>query len=297
MGTSSSYGGPRDATPLLPAWALPPQGAAPAAPLQTPEPLVPPGAPPLQRPPIPVTQNTPATPSVPPTAPLPTGTWTSARGSFTRALSSRTPASFQRAARDYVRAARGSGRAAGSAVSGKRSVAAFGSFLSAAVGQGLRTALENIGLANVVGRDVNEVLAAISNALAPDGVTKEEVAARQAVNDALEVLYERFLEDGRDLAALEAMTPEDIAAAIETCVEAYVYNRWLGDLGVKIEERAVSPSEAVALEREMQEFIREAVQFDLSQVDVMALDWRGEPGRQFVDRIYRDAYSLFGGDV
>jgi len=93
------------------------------------------------------------------------------------------------------------------------------------------------------------------------------------------------------------MTPNDIAAAIESCVEAYVYNRWLGDLGVKIEERAVSPTDACRMEREMRDFIRETVRFDMSRVSVMTLDWRGEAGRQFVENIYRDAYSLFGGEA
>ncbi|OWY71558.1 hypothetical protein B7486_07675 [cyanobacterium TDX16] len=195
-----------------------------------------------------------------------------------------------------MRAARGSGRAAGGSVAGKRTVSAFGGFLSAAAGKGLNAAFATIGLTGFAGRDVNEVLAAIGNAIAPDGATKEEVAARQALNDTLEHLYERFLDEGRDLTALEAMAPTDVTSAMAFYLEAYIYNRWLGDLGVKIEERAVSPSEAVSLEREMRQFIHETVTLDMRAVNPLTLDWRGQAGQQFIDNIYRDAYSLFGGE-
>jgi hypothetical protein len=196
-----------------------------------------------------------------------------------------------------VRAARRSGRASGSATCGKRATTAFAGFLAAAAARGFHAALESIGLAAVVGHDIDEVFAAISNALTPDGASKDDVAAREAVNDAMEELYDKFVDEGRDFSALEAMTPEDIAAAIESCIQAYVFNRWLGDLGMRIEERAITASEAVQLEREMRDFVRETVHFDMSQVNIMTLDWRGVVGRQFVENVYRDAYSLFGGDA
>lgn len=154
-----------------------------------------------------------------------------------------------------------------------------------------------MGLQAVVGRDVNEVLAAIAGILAPDGATKEEAAARDAISETLQNLFERFMDEGRDLTALENMTREDIAAAIETCIGSYIYNRWLGDLGIKIEEHAITATEAVRLEREMREFVRETVRLDMSRVDVLTLDWQSQAGQLFVDNIYRDAYSLFGGEA
>lgn len=295
MGTQSSYGGPGDRSPLLPTWALDPAGSAPAvtppAPPQQPE-VTP--APSSTTPP-PDTQGPPGTPVVPSVAQ--NGSWQRARRSFNRAVSSGSRESFRKSARDYVRASRGASGAARSSSSGKRVTAAFSGFLSSAAGAGLQAALRSIGIGDVLGRDVSEVLAAISNALAPDGASKEEVAARDAVNETLEHLSERFIDEGRDLTALESMTPQDIAAAIEYCVGAYVYNRWLGDLGAKIEQGDVKPTEAVRVEREMRDFIRETVRFDLSRIDVMRFDWRGEPGRQVVETIYRDAYSLFGGEA
>lgn len=302
MGTSSSYGGPGDRTPLLPTWALPPDGTetlAPETPAAPPEAITPDGGVPTE--PSPDAQPPQQTPpeEVPPstgTAPA-SRVWTSARSSLTRALSSRSTSAYRRAARNYVRASRASGRAAGGATAGRRAVAALGGFISSAASRGFDAALAGIGLTRIVGRDVTEVLAAIVNALSPDGVTKEEVAARRAVSDTLKGLYEQLIDDGRDLSALESMSREDAAAAIVTCVESYIFNRWLGDLGIKIEEQAISASEAVILEREIKDFIHATVTLDLTRVDVLTLDWQGGQGQRFVENIYRDAYTLFGGEA
>lgn len=281
MGTSSSYGGPGDRTPLLPAWALP----APVPPDPPPDP----GPVPPPVPPNPVPPGTTDLPSGP-------GAWSQARRRLREAISSGSTGGLRRAAAAYVHAGGGPGGAARSAAGGRKATAAFGGFLSAAAAQGLHAALRGLDLGTVIGHDVDEVLAAIANALAPDGASKEEVAARQAVNDALEELYERLVDEGRDLSALESMTADDVAAAVQASVEAYVYNRWLGDLGVKIEQGTVTAADAVLLERETRDFIRETVRLDLREVNVMTLDWRGEPGRRLVESIYRDAYSLFGGE-
>jgi hypothetical protein len=306
MGTSSSYGGPSDRTPLLPAWALPP---APTPPPEVPHPQDPPeddgeignddGAsetPNTDAEPVAANPAENLRPAAVPPGVGSTGTWTSAKIGFRKAIESRTPQSFRNAAKAYARASRSLGSGAAGARSGKQATASLGGFLSAAAGQGLQRALDGIGLAAVVGRDVNEVLAALSNALAPDGATKEEAAARDAVNEAIESLYEGLLAEGRDLTALETMSPADIAASVALCVESYIYNRWLGDLGVRIEQKAVSAAEAVRIERDVRAFIHETVRLDMSRVDVMTLDWRGEAGRQFVETIYRDAYTLFGGE-
>ncbi|HKQ47592.1 MAG TPA: Qat anti-phage system associated protein QatB [Phycisphaerae bacterium] len=302
MGTQGSYGGPADVTPLLPAWAVSPPLQVPQVPEQ---PLVPSDAGPLL-PEAPVTGPLdpadagavpPPNNPIAPQPNIPRGSWSGAKSSFSRAVSSGTRQGFRRAAKSYTRAGGGSGRAAGASRGGNRSTVLLGNFLASAATRGLQATLRGLGLQAVVGRDVNEVLAAIAGILAPDGATKEEAAARDAISETLQNLFERFMDEGRDLTALENMTREDIAAAIETCIGSYIYNRWLGDLGIKIEEHAITATEAVRLEREMREFVRETVRLDMSRVDVLTLDWQSQAGQLFVDNIYRDAYSLFGGEA
>ncbi len=92
------------------------------------------------------------------------------------------------------------------------------------------------------------------------------------------------------------MTAADVGKAVEAMVASYIYNRWLGDLGVKIEEKAVSPQQAVRVEQRMREFIRDAVRLDLQQKDPLKVDWRGAEGKGLIDRIYGDAYAVIGGE-
>lgn len=148
----------------------------------------------------------------------------------------------------------------------------------------------------MLGRDVDQVLTAIANALAPEGATQEEAVARQAVNDTLSYLYERYGLAGGDLTKLDAMDRAGVADALAVSVTAYIYHRWVQELGRKIEEHAFSAEEAVRLERDVRAFISETVQLDMTRVDPLTLDWAGPAGQRFVELIYADAYEMLEGE-
>lgn len=272
MGTSKSYGGPKDRVPLLPPWAFPDTGEE-------------------QPPP----ENPVITPQAQPPAP-PTMDWRSAKRSLGQAISSGSKSAFSRAGRNYVRALGGSNKAATTSGAGRAATAALGRFVASVGTGGINAALQSLGLASVVGKDVETVFAAISNALAPPvGASREGDIARRAINDALEALYEQyFLEDG-DITKLDQMSPEEIKSTFETVVSAYIYNRWLGELELVIEKKVVSVQEAVRLERDMKQYVRECVRLDLKNVDLLTMNWNDPLGQEFVERIFIEAYSLLEG--
>ena len=200
------------------------------------------------------------------------------------------------AAQRYVRARGGSNRASASSPAGRRSTARFAGFLSDVARGGLADAFTNLGLGSVVGRDLDSVIAAVTDAICPAGADREEVAAREASTEALEEVFADIIKTGADMGQLDAMTAIGVAKAVETMVAGYIYNRWLGDLGVKIEEKAISPEQAVRVEQRMKDFIRDAVKLDLQQKDPLKVDWRGKEGKELMDQIYRDAYAVIGGE-
>lgn len=203
---------------------------------------------------------------------------------------------LQGAANRYVGARGGGGTAARSAQAGRASTARVGGFLSGVASRGFTQAALDLGLSALLGRNVDQVLAAIANALAPDGATQEEAVARQAVNDTLAFLYERYgLQDG-DLNKLDAMDREGVTEAVAVSVTSYVYHRWVQELGRKLEENAYTANEAVRLERDVRAFIEETVKLDMTRIDPVTLDWGGPAGQQFVERIYRDAYEMLEGE-
>jgi len=149
-----------------------------------------------------------------------------------------------------------------------------------------------LGLARLVGQPAEAVVAALLDVLAPAGATLEEAAARKAATEALWALYDRFgLEDG-DLGKLDRMDRGTVAEMIEVSVVTYIYGRWLQELGERLESRSVSDQEAVTLERQVKEYVKETVKLDLAKADVLGVDWAGAAGRRLVEQVYQEAYSF-----
>jgi hypothetical protein len=161
---------------------------------------------------------------------------------------------------------------------------------------GFAGAFANLGLGSFVGRDLDSVIAAVNDAICPAGSDLEEVAAREATSEALQDVFAEVIKAGADINRLDAMDASSVARAVEVMVASYIYNRWLGELGIKIEEKAVSPQQAIKVEQRMKEFITDAVKIDLQQKDPLKVDWRGAEGQTFIGRIYNDAYAVIGGE-
>jgi hypothetical protein len=154
--------------------------------------------------------------------------------------------------------------------------------------------LEHAGLAQFVGRDAKEVFAAITNALAPVGASSEESAARHATSAVIEELYERFAVEANGLDRLNAMSTDDVRNAIESSVAKYIYFRWLGELGLRLEDKSVSAAQAERLEQEMKSYVRDIVRLDLKSIDVLKLDWSGAAAAKLIVDLYAQAYSVLG---
>lgn len=321
MGTSKSYGGPSDVSRLLPSWALPdagasggiagggaggpagaPEGGTAAAPSAAPQggPQVAPGGDrsgtvPGTSPPGPPLPGQ----STPPASPQPTGRpWTAAKRSLGVALrGSGGHRDYRRAARDYVRARGGARRATTTSSSGRAATTRLASFLSSVASGGVATAVRQLGLATLAGRPAHDVLAAVTNAIAPRGATLEDAAARQAIADTLAGLWDaQGVTDG-GIDRLQAMTPDDVRGAITESVSAYIFYRWVLELGRAIERRAVSTNEALTMEREMRQYIRDTLKLDLAGTDVLRVDWAGAEGQHLVEKVFTEAYDLIESNL
>jgi len=304
MGTSKSYGGPGDTSRLLPSWALPDAapgdgasagGGADAGGSAT----VPTNGP--QQPPVtpdgdgtgPSVSPAPAEPAAPAFSGPVHHPWRAAKRSLGVALrGSGGQRDYRRAARDYVRARGGARRAAQAATSARGATARFAGFLSSLSSGGVDGAVRQLGLGSLAGRPAHDVLAAITNALAPQGATLADAASRQAIAETLAALWDaRGVTEG-GLDRLQSMTPDDIRAAITESVSAHIFYQWVLELGRAIERRAVSTNEAVTMEREMRQYIRDTLKLDLARTDVLLVDWRGQQGRQIVEKVFTEAYAL-----
>lgn len=320
MGTSSSRGGPTDKSKLLPSWALPGGVGAPDEPSNEPEND---GENPQDAggDTDPDSDGSPDSPgaendssdsgtdngedadagsvgdvpqSTAPSNPM-ASPWSSARRALSRAASTRGSGRGERiksAARSYVRARGGSRAAASSSKSARVAVGKLSGFLAHVGRDGLQAALRFIDLGTYIGRNAEEVFAAIADAVAPAGALVEDAAVRAAITDVLGDLYERVAEANGDLGVLDSMDRSEITAAVEHSIGACIYERWVSELGRSIERGAVSEPSAIDLERGMRDYINESVKLEIGERDPLAINWGEREGKDLIERVFQDAYSF-----
>lgn len=273
MGTSSSYGGPKGVTSLLPPWAEPADEVPPA------EPPAPPPADGTEQQPAPA----PAVPGVP------WGQPKNLTSRWARGTSSGGPA---RALRSYVSASGGGRGAARRAVAGRATAQRLGGFLAAGVGGGFAAAAAAIGLTTFIGRDADALLNELVDRLAPDGALLDDAAARQAAILTWEEVFERLDVAGAGFAALDRIDRAMMEDIVRGFVTHYVAERFLQELGDCIDRGAISAAAANDLYREVRDFIRETVRLDFGGVDLVATDWDGDAAQTRVEGVFAAAYGF-----
>jgi len=290
MGTSKPYGGPGDNTPLLPDWAL--DNDAP-----------PPGEPPIPPPPQkPQSENGDPSPLPTPTADIsdaptpsqvpPTRLWRKAKLAMGGVASSGGRERFQKAARGYVQARGGATGAARASTTGRRATTRVVGFFSDVATRGIGDALRAIGLGNILGQPVDIVLTAIMNTLTPPGASLDDMAAKRTTNEVLVMIFEQYdvLEGG--IEKLNSMDADGVQEAFRISVAEFIFQRWMLDLGQRIDERAATASEARKIEIEVKAYVTEAVKLDLKGKDVLTTDWNTRENQTIVENIYREAYRF-----
>ncbi len=274
MGTSNSYGGPGDISPLIPDWAQPDSSEdhGDTNNQHNTE---------IEKPQDQATHTQ-----------AQELTWRAAKTALSRYASGKSGrVGLIPAGKAYVRAKGGAQKAAKSVVSGKSIGRNLGGFLSATAQGGIVQGLKSIGLDYLVGKDVDTVFSGIVNAIADNGEDFDKSIARQALEDALSTFYERCLED-QNFDSLEHLAPDEIKEAIEEFVSSYIYRRWLQELGKCIERKTVSEDEAIRLEIEVKIYVRDLVNLKLNEQSPLSIDWNGEEGQKIIDSLFEEAYIL-----
>jgi len=284
MGTSKSYGGPGNRSPLLPPWV---DDETSPLPNPNPETEQPGSNNPIENPTNP--------PSVDPQIPLQSNNWASTSRHFGAYASGGGGLSLGKALNSYTKSKGGARQASKSARTGRKSTAKLGSFLSNVAASGIRMATENLGLGSeILGMPVELALGNILDAIAPDGATPEESAARRAINATLEEMYKRFEFGDGDFSNLESIDSYTAKELIGYSVTSYIYEKFLQDLYYCFENGNIAEDEVIRLEREVHPYIEATVKVELLQreVNVLTINWSGTEGQRFCDEIYSQAYAL-----
>jgi len=280
MGTSSSNGGPKGKTSLMPSWAP----AAPAVPAQ-------PTPPPSGSTATSTNVNIPVSTTASQPSNIQTEKWSHAKGGSTRFANKTGKSSAKNAAKSYLKTYGGSRNATKASTKGIMVGAGFAAFLGGVATNGMKKTLKDVGLDDYVGKSSAEVLAKIADTIAPAGATNDEAVAREAIITALDNLYERLLEDGKDISTLDLLSEEMVKETVIEYVSAYIFKKWLYELGIAIEKNNLPETEVIKLESQMDSFIKDEVKSAITDDVIAKIQVKAINNHPIIQKIMELAYS------
>jgi hypothetical protein len=224
-------------------------------------------------------------------APPITGNWGAAKGALSRYAKGTTGSSLKKAARSYVKTLGGSSKATKASGAGISTGGVFINFISGVSRNGYQETLRQYGLADCLGKSSEEVLAKIADRIAPIGSTNDEAIARNAVLISLDALYEKLLNEGKDIDALGSLDEQTLKNSVEEFVGTYIFKKWVYEVGLAIEKNELTEKEAISLEKEIKIFVRDEVRSALRDKDIIKLDLNAGEGKRIVENIFELAYS------
>jgi len=226
----------------------------------------------------------------------PIGDWSTAKGrltAFTKGSSKAERArSLKGAAKAYVSGSGGSRRISNSAVHGKAAAIRLGGALAGIASEGAARTFDRLGLGDLKDLSVESAFNKLAQNICSNGATTEESIANVAVITALSELYEKFDLENNDLDNLDNLTGDQVNEIIECYVSAYIFERWLHELGMSIEGKDISVNQVVSFEGEIKEFIISQVSLDFSNMNLTTINFDKGHGKEMIDSIFQQAYEL-----
>ena len=287
MGTSSSSPGPKRPHNLLPPWG---QDSSPGSPIPAD------GSPPQDGNPQPNGENP---NNLPPNGLPPNGvpgqrpiSWSVPKGAMTRFA--RGGSSLGAIGRSYVSAGGGASGRASSAKAGRQTAGRFAGFLAGGVRDGFVQAARDIGLTNLVGRDIQFVLASFVDLIAPSGATIEDAVARKALTDTTWEVFQTYGVNVDGITALDRLVRDDVTSIIALYVSNYVNERLQEELFFRVERGALDENVANQYADQIKGFIAGVVKLDFKSIDPLQVDWQGNQGKEIIEKKYQEAYALLG---
>jgi hypothetical protein len=286
MGTSGSYGGAGNRSPLIPEFLNDP---APAS-----APVLPaPGSSAAPNEPEPV-NTPPGTVVPPPPRPAPQevllpNRFTAPRTNFSRFARSggSDRAALGRAVSGYVSTAAGGAREAVQRMgSSRRAGARLYSFLADAQARGPVEALRALNLEALAGRPIEEIFVGIAEYVCPIGGTVDEGIARDAFVDMIADLADQGISD------FDTLTPDQMQTVFEMFVTNTIEDRICNDIG---KNSITLPGDVSAVERvqtQLHDFVSRAVSDALTAALSTTGTLTQQQALQHVDAVYEAAFEM-----
>lgn len=273
MGTSSSNNGPSNNTPLLPSWAEPNEN---------------PSSPDIENQPNPKDDE-----SNPPRVEIPlSGEWRPAKSSLSSFVREPSPNKFNSAAKSYVRAGGGAKSISKSIVSGKRAGIRLGSLLASFSNKGVGNTFRELFELDFGGLSLESAINKVVDYLSPQDGTIEDSITADAISETLYEIYKDFDLSNNDLSVLDNITNENIQDILSKYAASYIYSKWVNEIGIVLENKEISETQIVKIERQMKEFIKGSIKLEFSEINFKneSIIEKNEI-RRIMDEVFETAYQ------
>jgi hypothetical protein len=283
MGTSKSFGGQGNNTPLVPDWLdeeIPIFPKVPDIPIpekeeqqegKEPKPTIPPNIPPL-------------VPAV-----ISPNRFRVARKNFTHYASSNGSdgASFGRAISHYVTETTGGAQSAAKRMgTSRKSGKLLLGFLSSTISVGAQEALKELDLEKLTGLPIEGIFLGMIDYICPDGGAIDEGIARDAFIETIADLVENGITD------LNTLNYEQMQTVFELYVTHTIVNRLYNDIGTKAIQIPSEPRIAIRIQLQIEDFIRRGVSDALIQKQDGFRELNMTSIHYLVNQVYEDAFMF-----
>jgi hypothetical protein len=217
--------------------------------------------------------------------------WSGAKGALTRLSNTRGSSSMVKAGKSYLNSLGGSKNATKAAKQGRLVGSRYANFLGSVSSGGINSALQKFGLDQLIGSSSEEICSAIVNAIAPAGSTNDEAVAREALVLTMQDLYERLEAEGDDFANISSLSSEQVKETLIEFISNYIFVKWMYELGNSIERGNISESEAIDLERQINDLIHAETLIRCKDITIETYDLNNQTTEKVIEEIFLIAYS------
>ncbi|MFN3759926.1 MAG: Qat anti-phage system associated protein QatB [Algoriphagus aquaeductus] len=212
-----------------------------------------------------------------------------ARTNFTKFVNSggRDRRALGRSISSYVsRSAGGSGNASKRIGASKRVTAGIFGFLNSVRTDGVATALSSRNLNNLIGKPIDEVFVGLLEDMCPDGGNIDEGLARNAFVETIAQLVNEGLE------TLDNLSAEQFQHVIEVFVTNAIEGRLYNDIGSKVIFESSDVRTVEFIQEQVHDFIQGSVADAIARHSAEFDNISGLDTNTLVDEIYTDAYEI-----
>ena len=206
--------------------------------------------------------------------------WTNAKRAVTQMLSNRDASSTAKAVSRFATAMKAD---ATPNTTFSKAVTGILGLSKAIAGSGSTNALNQIGRQDLIGKSSEEIWNELLHEYTNNGSTAEDALAADALSKTLENLNIKDLEQLGNVQQ-DVLLIEMLVNFISINFE-YRYSEKIG--------KARSPIEATKIIKEIQDYIRSNLYETLKLSDINNVDFLDISNSQYVDKVLKDAYSIF----